>query len=189
MYVHVMRFAVLVYLIASTGCMTAAKQAYYGVTGSQGEFYEVQVVDPVRLADYQSVRVEPFTNDLGAHVPAKVVQRINDRVPAVLAEAELFYPDGRALAVSGRVIHFTGKSDLVGAIGSVIGGSEVCVCRVQLRDGSTGERIGEAVCWGQVKSAIRRGSTEHGEGVGKAVAKWIRKRMPDAELEARREAL
>lgn len=173
----------------SSGCMTAVKQAYYGVRGAQGKFYEVQVVKPATLATYRSVRVESFTNELGAHLPAAVIREVNQQTPKAVADKNLFYARGKKLVVTGQIVHFTGKSALRGSVGSIIGGGEACVCRVQLKDADSGEQIGEAVCWGLTKSAVRRGSGELGIGVGKAVSSWISKRFPKEVKEARRRDL
>lgn len=165
---------------ASTGCITAAKQAYYGVTGSKGSFYETRVVDPQTLARFDSVRVEPFGNTLGPHVPSSVVSQIEPETARELEKEELFQGQGRELVVRGSVIHFTGQSGLGGSVGSVIGGGDACVCRIQLVDGSTGEMVGEGVCWGEVKSAVRRGSSEYGEGVGKGLTRWLEERLSES---------
>jgi hypothetical protein len=177
-------------LVPLAGCAgTAVKQGLYAVMGAQGEFYELEVVDPMKLATYRAVRVEPFGNDLGERVPSEVVTEVNRQTPKTIAKASLFYPAGKTLRVTGRIIHYTGRSGLEGSVMSVIGGSEDCVCRVQLLDDQTGARVGEAVCWGVVKSAIRRGSEELGIGVGKGVAKWLRKRLPEVEIERRQAEL
>ena len=161
-----------------SGCVTAAKQALYSVTGARGHFYEVRVVDPQALGRIGYVRVEPFSNSLGPRVPSRVVTQLDRRIADKLAEAHLFSGSGDELVVRGTVVHFTGKSGLAGSIGSVIGGADVCVCRIQLVDAGTGQSIGEGVCWGEVKSAIRRGSREYGDGVGEGLIRWIRKRLP-----------
>ena len=176
-------------LIGTTGCMTAAKQAFYTVVGAQGKFYEVQVVNSHALSAYRTIRVEPFTNDLGKRVPLDVMTEVNEQTPTTLDESGLFYLEGKELLVRGRVIHYTGRTALEGSIMSVAGSAEECVCRVQLLDAESRELLGEAVCWGQTKSALRRGSGELGKGVGKGVAKWIRDRLPQQEVERRREEL
>lgn len=178
---------ILLGALVSTGCTTAAKQAYYGVTGASGEFYELAVVDSDALATYERVRVEPFTNALGPHTPESVIAEVNRNLPRYLKEEGLFGPEGRELVITGEIKHYTGQSGLGGSVASILGGM-VCVCRVQLRDGETNELLGEAMCWGEVKSALRRGSEEFGRGVAKGVAKWIERRLPEAEVE-RREAL
>jgi hypothetical protein len=175
--------------LGSTGCSTLFKQGYYTAVGAQGKFYELKVVDPKVLDAYRSIRVEPFTNDLGARVPADVIAEVNRNTPRTLAESALFYPDGKQLVVEGQIIHFTGRSGLMGAIGSVIGGAEDCVCRVRLTDGASGELVGEAVCWGTVKSAARRGAGQLGVGVGKGVTSWLERRLPPETVEARKEEL
>jgi len=173
-------------LVPLSGCTTAAKQAFYTAVGAQGKFYELKAVDPNLLASYRSIRVDPFTNELGQRVPRAVVTEVNDQTPKAIADSALFYPEGKPLRVRGTIIHYTGRSGLKGSAMSVIGSSEECVCRVQLLDGDSDDLIGEAVCWGAVKSAVRRGSGELGIGVGKGVAKWIRKRLPEEEKERRR---
>jgi hypothetical protein len=175
--------------LGSTGCKTAIKQAYYTAVGAQGKFYEVRTVDPDVLATYQCVRVDPFTNELGERVPPEVIAEVNDHTPKTIAKSGLFYPEGKTLLVEGKIIHFTGKSGLMGSVGSVIGGAEECVCRVRLLDGESRELVGEAVCWGVVKSAVRRGAGELGIGVGKGVSKWISRRLPEEVKEARKRGL
>lgn len=188
-----LRNAAIVGLIVASvllsGCTTLLKQGYYAAVGAQGKFYELQIVDPQVLQDYRAIKVEPFTNDLGTHVPQAVIREVNQNTPAAIQDEHLFYPEGKTLRVTGTIIHYTGKSGMTGAIGSVIGGSEDSVCRVQLLDDVSGQMVGEAICWASVKSAIRRGSGEHGIGVGKAVAKWVERRLPEGVAKARKEEL
>lgn len=174
---------------ASAGCSTVLKQTYYTATGAKGDFYEIEVVDPDALVAYKSIRIEPFTNSLGEHVPDEVMEQVHAQAPRTVEESYLFYPTGSELLVRGQVVHFTGESGLMGSVRSVIGGSEECVCRVQLHDAATGSKLGEAVCWGTVKSAIRRGAEELGAGVGKALVKWFEERLPQEVVESRREEL
>lgn len=171
------------------GCGTLLKQGYYTARGAEGKYYELQVVDPQVLATYESIRVEPFANELGERVPADVIAEVNENTPKTVAKSALFYPEGKQLVVRGTIIHFTGRSGLMGSVGSVIGSAEECVCRVELRDAETNEAVGEAVCWGSVKSALRRGSSELGIGVGKGVLEWLEKRLPQDVVTARREEL
>ncbi len=176
-------------LLLSTGCKsTLFKQGYYALRGAKGSFYELKDVNPAALAEYESVRVGAFTNDLGLHVPGEVVSEVNRNVPLVLKK-ELFFDEGKRLRVQGRIVHFIGNSGSRGALKAIISGDDVCVCRVELRDDETDALIGEAMCWGEVKSAIRRGADEFGEGVGKGVARWIKDRLPREIYEQRREAL
>ena len=107
------------------GCRgTLLKQGYYAVRGAKGEFYEVQVVNPQQLAAYESIRVEPFTNDLGERVPAEVIAEINRNTSEIVAESHLFYPEGKQLVAQGRIIHYTGKSGLMGSVWSIAGSTE-----------------------------------------------------------------
>ncbi|MHC4610751.1 MAG: hypothetical protein ACYS7M_10445, partial [Planctomycetota bacterium] len=154
-----LRNAALVVLIAAAvalpGCTTLLKQSYYTAVGAQGKFYEVEPVDPQVMQTYRAIELEPFTNDLGGRVPQEVVREINANTPKAIVEEYLFYPDGKALRVTGTIIHYTGKSGMSGAIGSVISGAQDSVCRVQLLDDASGQMVGEAICWGSVKSALR----------------------------------
>ena len=176
-------------MLATTGCSTVIKQAYYGAKGAQGKFYELKVVDPDVLTTYKSIRFEPFTNELSKHVPGEVVTGINELAPKTVAEANIFYPKGKTLVVNGKIIHFTGKSGAKGSVSSVIGSDEICVCRVQLTDADSGDLVGEGICWGIVKSAVRRGSEEFGAGVGKGLIGWFEERLPEDDLDARQEEL
>ncbi len=169
--------ALLGSVAANSGCSMAVKQAYYGVRGSSGKFYEIKVVDADVLGQYETVRFDPFTNELGDHVPQKIIDRVNESVPEALQDSELFSDSGKELVVQGRIVHYTGKSGLFGAVGSVLSAGEQCVCRVQLVDSASQSVIGEAVCWGEVKSAVRRGSNELAQGLGKGIVKWLAERM------------
>jgi hypothetical protein len=175
-------------MLSTTGCSTAIKQGYYGIVGASGSFYELKVVNPQTLANYRSVEFKPFGNDLGECVPPGVMAAVQREAPAIVKKAAMFYPDGKKLRVEGRVIHYTGKSGIVGAASAFLG-AQVCVCRVQLYDNESNAMIGEAVCWSEVKSAFRRGEDEFGEGVGKGVANWLGTRLPEEELKNRQEAL
>jgi hypothetical protein len=177
-------------VMMSTGCTTLIKQGYYGVTGAKGEFYELTPVKPLELAKYKSLTFAPFTSDIGPRVPSEVVREVNRTMPERVAGSHLFYPSGTPqLRVTGSVIHYTGAGGVVGAVSSIISSDDVCVCRVQLTDAQTGALVGEGVCWGAVKSAVRRGASEYGDGVGKGVNEWLTKRMPPAEREQRHEAM
>ena len=186
---RILRWSCFLVLGACCGCGTAAKQALHTVMGATGKFYEVKVVDPAALAGYRRIRVDRFTNDLGSMLPANVITEVNDKVPAAIVDTDLFGDSGKVIAVRGTIVHYTGRSALTGGVGSIIGGGEVCVCRVRLVDGESDKLVGEAVCWGTVKSAVRLGTGELAKGVGKAVAKWLSERMPDDEKEARRESI
>ncbi len=175
-------------MLMTTGCSTLFKQGYYAAVGASGSFYELKVVDPQKLAEYKSVTIKPFTNDLGACVPNDVIAEVHRETPRVLSEAAVFYPDGKKLRIEGRIIHYTGKNGIVGAASALLG-EEACVCRVQLYDDSSNDMIGEGVCWSTVKSMVRRGATEFGVGVGKGVAHWIKKRLPEEEFKKRQEDL
>lgn len=185
------RFYLSLILLAltMTGCRTALKQVYYGIKGADGKFYELKVVEPDVLATYEAIRFEPFTNDLGQRVPGKVVSAVNAKAPETVAEANIFYPQGKTLVVNGRIIHYTGKSGADGSSDLSIGGRTVCVCRVQLTDADSGNLVGEAICWGIIKSAIRRGSEQMGKGVGKGLVEWFEERLPEDVLDARQAEL
>ena len=96
-------------LSGAGGCGTLFKQAYHSVRGAQGKYYEIAVVDSEVLATYKSIRVEPFTNELGDRVPSAVISEVNSDTPTQIEEKHLFYPVGKQLIVTGRVIHFTGS--------------------------------------------------------------------------------
>lgn len=165
--------------LPATGCSTVAKQAYYGARGAQGKYYELKGIDSGVLASYRSVRVAPFTTDLGDYLPVDVLTAMAEQVPLAIDSAHVFYPDGKRLTIEGTVIHYTDGS---------FGGQE-CVCRVQMLDGDSGALLGEAVCYGVIKSAVRQGAGQLAVGVGKGIVKWVKDVLPEDELERRREAL
>ena len=165
--------------LPTAGCSTVAKQAYYGVRGAQGEYYELKGIESGALAGYQSVRVAPFKTDLGDYLPVDVITAMAEEVPRAIESAHLFFPDGKRLTIEGTVIHYTDGS---------FGGQE-CVCRVRMLDGDSGALLGEAVCFGVIKSAVRQGAEQLAVGVGEGIVEWIEEVLPEDDLERRREAL
>lgn len=167
------------------GCTTLVKQTYYTATGAEGKFYELKAVSPSALAEYRAIRMEPFTSSLGDHVPREVIEEINYRTPRTIREEALFNTEGKTLLIRGTIIHYTGRSGSKAALQSLVGSGEQCVCRVELLDAQDGTVLGEAVCWGAVKSALRRGYSEFGEGVARGISKWLEKRLPEHIREQR----
>lgn len=170
---------------AATGCGTVIKQTYYGITGATGSYYELNVVDASELASYRSFTTAPFDNALGDHVPPAVMIQIDQQVPAYLRQSALYSPDGRKIRITGTVMHFTGETGLDGAISTILGG-QTCVCRVKLLDDETGELIGEAMCWAEIKSVARQDVKEFGIGVGRGIVKWLEDRLGEQRVKARR---
>jgi hypothetical protein len=161
------------------GCSTVAKQAYYTAAGASGKFYEIHVVDPSILGSRKSLRVGDFKNDLGEIPPSAIFNSIASHTRRLLGESALFSGSGDPLEIQGLMIHYTGPSSAKGAVRSKIGRQD-CVCRVRLLDGNSGSLIGEAVCWGVTRSAVRRDHDELAEGVAKGIVKWIKRRHPAA---------
>jgi hypothetical protein len=194
--VNVIMVMAVVLTCAAGGCSHALKEGVNVVTGSSGKISLIQGSQEKvgQLAyDYGSVKVEPFTSDVGDKCP----QAFLDQLPGAI-EGQLHYrtrsiteklskkkeemgpffsgPADKQLIIRGRVIQYESGS---GVAEKAIDAMEEAICRIQLVDGASGELIAEANCTGRNKSAIRSGSKELAEGVAKAVQKLLKPEKRD----------
>jgi len=189
--VNVIVVMAVVLTFAAGGCSKGVKEGLYVVTGSSGKISLIQGSQETvgQLAyNYGSVKVEPFTSDVGDKCP----QAFLDQLPGAI-EKQLQYrtrsikeklskkkeemgpffsgPADKQLIIRGRVIQYESDESVTD---KAMGSMEEAICRIQLIDGADGQVIAEANCTGRDKSAIRGGSKELAEGVAKAVQKLLK---------------
>jgi hypothetical protein len=167
--------ALLVMLAVSSGCVsTMAKQAYYGVTGASGRYFELRGLGSSGALDrYQAVQVDPFDPSpmLGA-IPSDVVSAVQPNIidqvrkMKVFAEVGPRVPAGPALVIRGKFMDYDPGSSVVRA---VYGTDPTLTAQIELADAQSNQVLGVAMVTGTVKSVIRANPTELASGVGKAV--------------------
>ena len=174
----------LVGAVLIAGCIgTAAKQAYYGVTGASGRYFEIKDMGgPTSLLAYRSAQVESFDPSpmLGA-IPQNVVAAVRPAVTGKLAELDAFRTGGGkpALLIRGKFMDYDpGKSHLR-AVG--FGVDPFLSVQVEILNAETKQVLGVAMVTGTVKSAVRVGADELAEGLGKAVKGLLESHMKKPE--------
>ena len=178
------------------GCVgTAVKQAYYGVTGASGRYFEIRNMGgPTSLLAYRSAQVESFDPSpmLGA-IPQDVVASVRPAVAAKLAELEafktgpvvrdtLYYRAGGGkptLLIRGKFMDYDSGGSALRATG--FGVDPFLTVQVEIVNAETKQVLGIAMVTGTVKSAVRVGPDELAEGVGKAVKGLLESHMKRPE--------
>lgn len=173
---RVLLVAVMVAAVAASGCVgTAAKQAYYGVTGAGSRYFEVRGLGgPTVLDRYQAVGVEGFDTApmLGA-VPSAMVPLVQAAVVEQVMETRMFptvgkeTPGADGLLIRGKFVDYDTGGSALRAVG--FGVDPFLTAQIEIVDTGTNQVIGVVMVTGTVKSAVRTGPQELAEGIGKAV--------------------
>lgn len=167
--------AMLLGAVTATGCGTVAKQGYYGVTGASGRYYEVKSLGGTTALDrYPSVGVEAFDPSpmLGA-VPPSLAGLVQTAVVNKLVETKMFSsvakgaPAGGGLLIRGKFVDFDPGGSALRAVG--FGVNPFLSAQIEVVDTGSNRVLGVAMITGTVKSAVRTGTAELADGVGKAV--------------------
>lgn len=162
-------------LIGVTGCMsTAAKQAYYGATGASARYFEIKNIGaPNALDKYPAVAVEMFDPSpmMGA-IPPTVPAEVQAAIIQRLTEAKLFASVSRlpvqgGLVVRGKFHDYDAGGSAIRAVG--FGVDPFVTAQIEIIDVDANQVLGVAMVTGTVKSAVRTGTRELADGVGKAV--------------------
>ena len=171
---RVMLVGLLAMLAVSAGCVTIAKQAYYGATGASGRYFEIRDPGGSGVLDrYQGVQVDPFDPSLmlGA-IPSDVVAAVQPDIIERLTKMKVFaavgakVSAGPALVVRGRFMDYDPGSS---AVRAVYGTDPTLTAQIELVDAQTNQTIGIAMVTGTVKSVVRANPKELASGVSKAV--------------------
>lgn len=161
------------------GCMTAAKEAYGGVTGADGIVAEIQPAveaDNDRpLGRYTHFEIGKVTDDISGKYPDQILDMVPDQFEKQLAKKKIVNaPTGKTLIIRGTIIHYEDE----GMLGMVLGPLEEIICRTELVDKDTGKVIGVANCIGRTTERVNKGVAKKAEGLAKAWANWIEMRYP-----------
>jgi len=160
----------LILSAALGGCSMAVKEAVHTVRGSQAKVIELK--RPPILAQYDSIKVLNFTNDMGRVVPQNtanlIAGKINERV---FQETLLNVAGQRTLLISGKIVYLEMQNMGSGMLSPF----EEVVCYVYLGN-SEKTVIGQATIAGRNESRVRAASNgleEVADGVAKGVVRWL----------------
>jgi len=173
---RVLLVAMLLAAVTATGCVgTVAKQALYGVTGASARYYEVKSLGGTTALDrYPSVGVEAFDPSpmLGA-VPPSLAGLVQTAVVNQLVETKMFSrvtkgaPAGGGLLIRGKFVDFDPGGSALRAVG--FGVNPFLSAQIEVVDTRSNRVLGVAMVTGTVKSAVRTGTAQLADGLGKAV--------------------
>ncbi len=125
----VFRLAPAGFLFLSCGCTTVAKQAFHEFRGAKADVSFVRDIGDRALAEYQSVKFEAATSDVGQVCPPKVLQAWNRHAGEQQAELAEYFPGGPpTLRIESEIWFFKEKGLL---------GHAECLARVRMRDDGT----------------------------------------------------
>lgn len=161
--------------VAACGCTTGLKQVYYGATGASARYYEVQNLGGSSVLDrFTAVGVEGFdTSPMLGAVPSSFVGPVQAAIVRQLTETKMFQsvtkgaPGRGGLLIRGKFTDFDPGGSSLRAVG--FGVNPFLTAQVQFVDTGSNRVLGVAMVTGTVKSAVRTGSAELADGVGKAV--------------------
>jgi hypothetical protein len=168
-------------LTSMTGCGGGmfgfgAKRLLNEVKGGEGQLVIIKDPGPAALMEYQNVRIERFSSQIGSALPGYTTGVIHDAVVREMVKKPKLYnlvsPESQkksTLIIRGQIIHYQASS----GISSVFSSFSQLICRVELVDAASGKIIGQANCVGLSKAIARSGIEELSEGVAKAVKKWL----------------
>lgn len=161
----------------ATGCYgTAAKQAYYGVTGASARYLEIKSMPgPVCLDRFKTVAVQtfdpsPMLSLIPPGMPGIVQSAVIQRLMETKAFDTVVRDTGRAnsgLLIRGQFMDYDPGDSALRAVG--FGVDPFLTAQIEFVDAATGQSLGIAMVTGTVKSVARTGPREIGDGIGKAI--------------------
>ena len=162
-------------VVAASGCMTGVKQVYHTATGASARYYEVKSLGgPTALDRFAAVGVQKFdTSPMLGAVPASFAAQVQTAVVGKLIETKMFRtvtkvaPVGQGLLIRGKFVDFDSGGSGLRAVG--FGVNPFLTAQIELVDTGSNRVLGVAMVTGTVKSAVRTGTKELADGLGKAV--------------------
>lgn len=162
-------------MVGAAGCSSGLKQVYHTATGASARYYEVKSVGgPNALDRFAAVGVERFdTSPMLGVVPSSLANLVQTAVVTRLVETKMFSsvakgaPAAGGLLIRGKFMDFDPGGSALRAVG--FGVNPFLTAQIQLIDTASNRVMGVAMVTGTVKSAVRTGSAEVADGLGKAV--------------------
>jgi hypothetical protein len=149
-------------MAAVTGCGTIAKEAYCSATRPQGSYSVLRSSGPRLLAEYDTVELAPFDNQVD-YVGPGTVNCLRNEIVKECSLDKRFYSvkmapvgdferggAGRTIAVTGKMVDFT-SSRYSGS--RIVEGADSMIVRTRILDRQTGEVLVRAIARRHVKAA------------------------------------
>ncbi len=164
---------------SSSGCFTAAGQAYQSIKGADGRVWMHQPIKPP-LYRFTTVRIEKFGCEMEGGVPSAILQQLEPTIKQYLLEEALVKnveigesggagtDDSSVLVLRGVMIDY----DPGAAAGRLFGvsGERFLTARVHFLDGRDGSVLGVGHIAGVVKGEIGRDMLDTCKGMAKGIA-------------------
>lgn len=165
----------VVTLVPLSGCMRAAKQAYYELRGAKAEVKLVQDVDDAVLRSYQQIVFQPATTTAGEKIcPPSLLSKYDSNAREQLRDISGEFPGGSpTLQIATEILYFQEKG---------IFSSAECLVRVRGRD--NGKLVFDAIVKAESKAFTSGGESALTGACAKAVCRYLekrRKKRPDDE--------
>jgi len=162
-------------LLAASGCSTGIKQAYHTAVGASARYYEVDSLGGATALDtFTAVGVETFVPaEMAGVIPAQLPAKVQQAIVKHLTETKMFSavkagaPSAGGLLVRGKFVDFDPGGSALRAVG--FGVDPFTTAQIEVVDTGANKVLGVAMVTGTVKSAVRTGTDELADGLGKAV--------------------
>jgi len=138
------------------------------VTGASGKV--VDIAKGPRLTSYEGIRIADISVSPGLKVPADIPALIRKEFTDAAQKAGLTGGGTPALKLSAEIIHYESG----GVVDEAIGPLEEVVVRTKIMDAADGKLLAEANLIGRSKATTSSGAKNLAEGLGKAMAKWLK---------------
>lgn len=161
----------------TSGCLTAAKETYGGITGASGIYVptEPRAADRELLADYTRFELGEVKDDFAGRVPPEFFEYLPDQFKLALAKAKLpSAAGGKTAVIRGTIVYYEDQR----FVGVLLGPLEEVVARTQIVDKATGKVLASAVCVGRTDTRTTIGVKNKAEGLGRAFAALIAANYP-----------
>jgi len=162
-------------LVVASGCSTGVKQVYHTAVGASARYYEVKNAGgQTGLDRFGCAGVEIFdTSPMRGAIPSGIPAKVQAAIIKHLTETEMFTsvkagtPPAGGLLVRGKYMDFDPGGSALRAVG--FGVDPFLTAQIELVDAGSGGVVGVGMVTGTVKSALRTGTDELADGLGKAV--------------------
>lgn len=174
-------WAVVLAVGVCVGCTSmAVKQVVYTATGPEGGFLLVASESDKPLANYDTMEVARFDNDLPGTIDDSMIADVQNEIVFELREKNVFsevkgvpaFQQGKTasptVVMRGRLVDIT--SDRIPGQ-KLIGGGNHLIAVVELVDKSTGKVLAKANVRGVVKSVVESGEKYLAKGMARGAKK------------------
>jgi hypothetical protein len=174
--------ASVVLLLCGSGCLTAASEAYGGVTGGKGLFVPLSPTanNPALLTGYARFELGELADDFAGRTPPEFFPMLPGELEKALAKKKLPNASaGNTLVLRGRILYYEDQK----FVNVILGPTEEVIARMEMVDKASGKVLATAICVGRSTTRTTIGVKYKAEGFGRALAAWIGANYPVAGRE------